>query len=294
MNLEFQPVSLDLLETYERYLAECPVKASDYTFANLWGWADVHGLEVAFDNGLAWIRRTVPEIRLRAPVGAWKGRDWNEDLAVFAPGTTFERVPEDLVGMWTKAGVAARIEESEGQWDYLYDTTELIELSGRKFHKKKNHLNQFFRKYEFTYVPIVPETAELALGLQADWCLWRDCEDEATLAAENRCIHRVLTNWDSLPGLVGGVLRVEGQIAAYTVGEPLDETTFLVHFEKGCPGFRGIYQAVNQQFLKHEAADYPLVNREQDLGDEGLRKAKMSYHPVDFLKKSIVVLGRES
>jgi hypothetical protein len=107
--------------------------------------------------------------------------------------------------------------------------------------------------------------------------------------AENRAITRVLQNWDRLGGgLFGGVLRVEGEVAAYTVAEALADDMLVIHFEKGRPEFKGVYQAVNQMFLAARGEGFAYVNREQDLGDEGLHKAKMSYNPVKFLKKYTV------
>ncbi len=124
--------------------------------------------------------------------------------------------------------------------------------------------------------------------MQMEWCQWREAECDATLKAENRAIARVVKDWDRLPNLLGGAVRVEGRMIAYTVAEPLDESMLVIHFEKGHTGFKGVYQAVNQMFLKEQGGRYAFVNREQDLGDEGLRKAKVSYNPVSFLKKCAV------
>ena len=125
--------------------------------------------------------------------------------------------------------------------------------------------------------------------MQEDWCTWRDCEAEKTLAAENRAVSRVLDEWNALQNLSGGVLRVEKQIVAFTVAERLSSSSLVVHFEKGLGSYKGVYQAINQMFLEAHA-DFSIVNREQDLGDEGLRKAKHSYHPVDYVKKYQITL----
>ena len=127
--------------------------------------------------------------------------------------------------------------------------------------------------------------------MQENWCTWRDCESLDTLAAENRSIQRVLTGWETLTGLSGGTLIVEDQMVAYTVAEQVSEDTILIHFEKANQDFKGAYQAINQQFLLNTGDKYHFVNREQDLGDQGLRKAKLSYHPADFLKKYHAVIS---
>ena len=98
-------------------------------------------------------------------------------------------------------------------------------------------------------------------------------------------VSRIFKSWDQLSGALGGAILVDGVMAAYTVAEALTDETVVIHFEKGDTQYKGVYQAINQMFLAHLDKGFRLVNREQDLDDEGLRKAKLSYHPVDFLKK---------
>ena len=126
---------------------------------------------------------------------------------------------------------------------------------------------------------------DAAMAMQDDWCSWRDCESSTILSAENRSVHKVLKHWDDLQGLTGGVIQVDDLIVAYTIAERLSPDTIVIHYEKGCPDYKGVYQAINQMFLAHLNGQYQWVNREQDLGEEGLRKAKLSYNPVEFLKK---------
>jgi hypothetical protein len=150
-------------------------------------------------------------------------------------------------------------------------------------------LNQFKKNYDYRYIPFETEAIEHAMAMQADWCTWRDCESSDILSAENRAIFRVLQQWEQLHQPLGGAIMVAESIVAYTVAEALTADTLLIHFEKGDTEYKGAYQAVNQMFLAHEARNVSYVNREQDLNDEGLRKAKLSYHPVDFLRKYRVV-----
>jgi hypothetical protein len=99
-----------------------------------------------------------------------------------------------------------------------------------------------------------------------------------------------LDHWEQLQGVTGGALRVEDRLAAYTIAEDLPDGTLVIHFEKGDPEYKGSYQAINQMFLEQDPSPSTLVNREQDLGSEGLRKAKLSYHPVDYVRKYQVSL----
>ena len=183
-------------------------------------------------------------------------------------------------------GNSILIEENRDHWDYVYSVEELIALKGKKFHKKKNLLNQFKKGYDYQYEPMGPECVEEVLEMQDEWFKWYEENNPSeALKAENHAITRVLHNIDQIEGLTGATLRVEGKVIAYTVAEPLCEDSLVIHFEKGDIRFKGVYQAVNQMFLENDGAEYTNVNREQDLGDPGLRKAKLSYNPSFFLKK---------
>jgi hypothetical protein len=287
MPLKFEKIRLADHERYQELFVNCPQHASDYSFVNLWSWADEYQLQWAWQNKLVWIRQTNPEPAYWAPIGDWHQIDWDEifkaDILEDAP---FIRVPDSLLGLWEeKLGHRLDVREARDQWDYIYSLEELATLKGNRFHKKKNLVNQFKKNNAYEYLAFDPSVIEGALALQTDWCTWRDCEASETLASENRAILKVLENWDKLPGLIGGAISVGEDLPAYTIAESLSEDTLVIHFEKGCPGYKGIYQAINQIFLANNSEGYQFVNREQDLGNEGLRKAKLSYHPVDFLKK---------
>ena len=293
MQNPFTPIDLSRRKDYRLRLAKCAEVASDYSFLNLWAWAEEYGLTWAWDEQLVWIKQARPRAAYWAPVGDWGAVDWSRRLDTAIEGAAeFIRVPEALAAKWKK-GTDGRlsINEQRGQWDYLYRTSDLIELSGNRLHKKKNLLNQFVKKYDFDYRSFGSRQIEHAMAMQEDWCTWRDCESSEVLAAENRAILRVLSRWDELGPILGGALFVDGIIVAYTLAEPLSEDTLLIHFEKGCPDYKGVYQAINQMFLSHAGRPYRWVNREQDLDNEGLRKAKLSYQPSGFLKKHKVLLS---
>ena len=287
MKLSFAPILIDQQDDYRRHLAQCRQIASDYSFTNLFGWGPEYGLEWAWNDGLVWIRQSHPFPALWAPVGDWEAADWSSIMpAMTSVADRVIRLPEALQQIWKDtASDSGRFQESRGQWDYLYRIEALAELKGNRFHKKKNLVNQFRKNYSFDYLPFGPEMVRQALTMQEDWCAWRDCENHDTLAAENKAIARVLEKWRDLEGLTGGALRVDDQLVAYTIAEKMPDQTVVIHFEKGNPAFKGSYQAINQLFLENLAPGADLVNREQDLDDEGLRKAKLSYHPVDYIKK---------
>jgi len=274
------------LEHFDR----CSQKASDYSVVNLWGWAEEYGLCWAWSDKLVWIKQTVPEEFFWAPIGSWEEIAWNSCFDEYFNGRTkFARIPDILLQIWKDyLGNKITSEEARGHWDYLYSVPELTELKGKRFHKKKNLLNQFRKKYDFQYIPFGTDLIDRAMKMQEDWCTWRDCESLEALAAENRVISRILNSWKKLNGLTGGAIIVDQDMAAYTIAESLQEDTIVIHFEKGRQDYKGVYQAINQMFLEHSGNKFNIVNREQDLGDEGLRNAKLSYHPVGFLKKFLV------
>lgn len=287
MTLHFAPVSLERQDEYHQALAGCPqLLTSDFSFANVFGWAEHYGLEWAFHKGLCFIRQANPSPIYWAPIGPWENYDWAGCCAL-SETARFTRVPEALARLWSiTLGNKVLIEENRDHWDYIYSIEELVALKGKKFHKKKNLLNQFKRNYEYEYETMAPECVEEVLEMQDEWYKWYEENNPSeALKAENRAITRVLHNIDQIQGLMGATLRVDGKVIAYTVAEPLCGDSIVIHFEKGNIKYKGVYQAINQMFLENDAAQFINVNREQDLGDEGLRKAKMSYNPSFFLKK---------
>ncbi|MBW1893007.1 MAG: DUF2156 domain-containing protein, partial [Deltaproteobacteria bacterium] len=286
MNLNFQKISLDRQVEYNSYLSRCSQKASDYSFVNLWGWAEEHGLHWAWTENFVWIMQTKPAVCNWPPVGAWEKVDWkllfNKHVTVPAH---FVRIPSELCRTWKDQEVKMTIEESRGDWDYICNRHELAELKGNRFHKKKNLVNRFKNKHDYRYAHFTDEMVDQALGMQQDWCEWRDCESVDSLSAENRVIPRVLRSWNKLQRMTGGAITVNNNLVAYTIAEYIDDETILIHFEKGNTDYRGVYQAINQMFLEQIKEEFKQVNRMQDLDDEGLRKAKLSYRPIGFLKK---------
>lgn len=180
-----------------------------------------------------------------------------------------------------------RVTEQVDLKDYLYDGEKMRTLSGKKLHKKKNHLNYFKNTYEGRY-----EYRRLCCSDKQDvWKFlerWREAKGEETeehLDYEVQGIHDILKDCSSFQVRMGGVY-IDNKLEAFSIGTyNAYEDMAVIHIEKANPEIRGLYQFINQQFLVNEFPDVHLVNREDDLGIEGLRKAKMSYYPVDFARK---------
>lgn len=284
--LDFEQINFDRQDRYLELLSSGSISASDYSFMNLWAWAEEHGLQWAWAGDIVWIRQTRPAKVYWAPVGPWEKISWRQafhSLGETAP--SFTRVPQDLAALWEQQLPGqVEIQEARGHWDYLYSFKELVDLSGNRYHRKKNLLNQFRKKYTYEYAELSGPLIEQTRDMQERWCEWRDCESSETLSAENRAIERVLGAWTRLCNSVGGVLIVDGKEAAFSIAERSSPDTIIIHFEKGFTQYAGIYQAMNQMFLASQEG-VAFVNREQDLDEENLRQAKLSYNPVDFIRK---------
>jgi len=165
----------------------------------------------------------------------------------------------------------------------------LIELKGRKYHRKRNHIKQFQEKYSFQYIPLAPEWIPQCLQLQTEWCDLRDCEASPGLLNESLAIKEAFTHFEEL-GVKGGAILINGKVEAFTLGDPLNPETIVIHIEKANPAYEGLYPTINQAFLEHQGSGYTYVNREQDLGEEGLRKAKESYFPHHLVNKYTITL----
>lgn len=171
--------------------------------------------------------------------------------------------------------------------DYVYETEKLISLSGKKLHAKRNHYNYFKKTYQFEYSRL---TAEDMPECKRLFDLWTE-EKQDENGAENAraATYAVIENFTEL-GVTGGGIRIGGELVAASFAEPVTEETVLVHLEFGDNALRGAFSAINQQFCEHEWSSYRYVNREEDMGLDGLRKAKLAYRPAYLLDKYAAVL----
>lgn len=182
------------------------------------------------------------------------------------------------------------ITANRDSFDYIYLAEDLLTLKGKKLQSKRNHLNSFLREYPHSTVePITEKNVDACKILNEQWCAAMNCGKTIGLQQETCAVRRTLNDFTALQ--VDGLLaRIDGQPVAYTVGELLNSNTFLVHIEKALSPYKGLYQFINQAFVKYILQKYPQVvyiNREDDNGDQGLRLAKLSYQPVYLLEKFV-------
>ena len=178
-------------------------------------------------------------------------------------------------------------EETPDDFDYLYRTEDLATLPGKAYHSKKNHISAFTRAHAWTYEPLSAENAADMASLSQTWCEEKGgCVN--SLSNEQCAIQRVLRDPERF-SLSGGLVRVEGEPVAFTLGSPINDRVFDVHVEKALSAFSGAYAVINREFAKTLTA-YEYLNRENDMGIPGLRRAKESYRPAILLKKYFVTI----
>lgn len=162
--------------------------------------------------------------------------------------------------------------------DYIYNVSDLSELPGKKYHQKRNHIAFFEKTYNWTYEKIDESNVWECLEMND---IWNEKNSDKILTGTDKeeiAIKRAFENYEQL-GFVGGLLRVDSKVCAYTFGEEINDKTFCTHVEKAFYDMRGAYPMINREFARRELSSYEFVNREEDMGLEGLRKAKLSYHP---------------
>ena len=295
---QFKPFQLEDMDFIRGVLRKYQPQTSEWSFTNLFIWQSHYQFQ--------WTRFQDWLIVL--------GRENNDDtyaLQPVGPPARGEVTRMLLEWLWEEKGEAsARIERADQRlvselgdakaflieplrdhFDYIYRSEDLIKLSGRKYHAKRNHINKFRRQYPFKYVPFMNEHLEPCLALADSWCEWRRCEEDLNLLGEWDAVREALKHFEALE-IVGGVILVEDQVKAFALGELLNDQMATVHIEKADPEIQGLYAVINQQFCENCWQDIPYVNREQDLGEPGLRKAKLSYYPDHFMEKFQIRLAQ--
>lgn len=293
----FKSVELEDQEVLLPYYKELNSRSCDDCFSNLYLWKHMEPMEYQINDGVCILKSKTPKFFFRFPMG--KEEKLAEALEAMAALSEAEGVPFDIryvtkeqFDIIEKAAPGRyHFEPDRDHWDYVYETEKLISLSGRKYHGKKNHINKFLREYsDWSFEPITDSNVEECFQMGLKWRVENDCDQLFEKRIEMCVALNSLRLLKELH-LTGGLLRVDGKVAAYTIGEKVNEDTFVVHIEKAMTEVEGAYTVINQQFAEHVMADIPYVNREDDTGDEGLREAKESYHPVMMVEKGEVTLA---
>jgi hypothetical protein len=283
----FRPLLKEHKSLFDAVFKECPPQISEFTFTNLFAWRNIYRLSFGQLDGFYIIRSDASSgARFFPPLGRGDEKKAVETLIFDFQGTCI-RVPEALAkACAANEGLVCSFDPDNS--DYLYSCQDLINLKGRKYDGKRNLIKRFKSAFRYEYEVLNQEAVQECLAFQEQWCEIKECDKIVSLGNEHQAIVEILENFSDFTSLIGAIVRVQGRISALAIAEPLNPSTLVMHVLKANPNFPGLYQTLTQEFLAHQAASFSFVNFEQDLGVQGLRKAKQSYHPLGFIKKYIV------
>jgi hypothetical protein len=280
--LQFRKVELSDKEKANRFLKMKNYFLCAYCFTDIYIWSTAYGTSLAFDDDFMYVKTLGAEGSFfTAPLGNGDYAKAIENLAEVAheegnplriycvPPEIKEKLEELFPGRFT-------FSEGRDQADYIYSAESLMYLKGKKLHGKRNHINKFLSEYEgrWSYEELTSDKIHEFFNFQLDWC----SDNPTEFLGETCAVSTALKNMDEL-GIKGGLLRLDGKLIGVTLGSESFDDTFIVHIEKADADVPGAYQMINQQFAQHNYEKYRYIDREEDLGLEGLRKAKLSYYP---------------
>lgn len=291
--LTFQSIELKDKDIINSYLRKQDYRASDLCFTNLYCWGRKFDTQFAITPDWLFIRFKDNNGRnsYLKPVGTG---NLKEAVDLIQENHSSFSSPFQMRGL-TKEMIKEIEDAMPGRFDYqlnrsvsdyIYTTEKLIHLKGKKLQSKRNHINRFKRENDWKYHSLTGNRAlvEECKNMLDKWMEMNKEEKDPSLVYDDRATTLMLDNFEYF-NLKGGLICVDNQIAAFTIGEPLTEDTFVVHVEKAFTFIHGAYTIINQQFIENEASDFFYVNREEDMGMENLRRAKQSYHPDILLEK---------
>lgn len=290
--LDFKSISIDDKKIYDSYRKLDPTNGSEGVFATMFIWNEYYHLETAYDEDFFYIRFNIKgkPASYFFPVGKGNLKNAINKLKEYSLSKN-EKLRFILVSEENKNKLICLYDDEftfttdRNCADYVYLTEKMINLSGKKLHSKKNHLNYFLQNYRFEYKPV--DTKEL-LELCAEKAYKLVSQKEKNKNSyELGAMQKYFENYFSL-SQKGAALLIDNEIIAMTFGEKLNDNMALIQIELAEESYRGAYQAINKMFCEYEWFNLKYVNREEDMGIEGLRKAKLSYKPEMLIEKYII------
>jgi hypothetical protein len=293
--LDFKPVTIDDKALIESFFDKSSFRNCDFSFSNIFSWKHLYNTTYAIEDGFLYVRFQAKEglPGYLFPLGAGDIRKAIERIEKDARKRVLPlylyAITQEMFDLIEKAMPGQFSYEKERDWyEYIYSSKDLISLVGKKYQSKRNHINKFKRTYQWEYLPITREIIPDCLKLYERWCAENGgCNSEQSLIEERIATQKAFNYYERL-GLIGGALRINGEILAYSYGQPVSKDTFGVHAEKCLSDIDGGFTMMNRLFAEHNCANHLYINREEDLGLDSLRQAKMSYHPVILLEKGSV------
>lgn len=293
MEIDLKRPELEDRDLINGYLKYSDSRSCEFTFANSYLWSRHYDTGFAVVEDMLVFGYTRGTVSFTWPVGPKDEKRTLDALMAYCrekgvpfqlhniTRENFERLDGFYPGEFF-------IEYNRDYADYVYEAEKLKTLSGKKYHSKKNHVNKFKATYpDWSYEPITKDNVEECFQMALRWRELNGCEADEEKHAEICVALNFLRLFDELE-MRGGALRVNGSIVAFTIGEPVGRDTLVVHIEKAFADVQGAYTMINQQFAEHEGTGFLYINREEDMGEEGLRQAKMSYKPVFLIEKGVV------
>lgn len=296
--LEFIPFSLEHKPIIEQYIKPHGFSCSEFTFTNMIIWGQDGKIQWAQKDDVLYVRlqfgaQAAPF--MFPPIPKSFDQDYRQalDAAIayfFKTGAQprFRSVSGDFVARFEACMPQFSLVPDRNTFDYMYNAKDLITLSGRKLHAKRNHIHQFTSQYTFEYRPLTSHMQEECLALYMSWLGEKDIYQPGILG-EMKAIQFLLPNMEKL-GVLGGSIYINGKMAAFSLGEQINHNTAVIHIEKADASYIGLYALINQQFAQHTWSKMEFINREEDMGIPGMRKAKLSYRPVRLIEKFDAVL----
>mgnify|MGYP002514893167 FL=1 len=288
--LTFHSISLEDKEWMTQKLREDNYSSCEYAFANNFMWSEVFEVEVgqAYDCGIIRYRKG-GEFSYSFPFGNGDKKRAVELLRGICAAHEYklhmypiEEKARKMLIEWFPGEF--ELDTDRDSFDYVYAVEKLALLKGKKLHGKRNHIARFKDEDDWSYESLTRDCIDECRKMAKLWIGQREDKWNEEMEQEMRVLEKAFVHFDELD-LFGGVLRKKGEIVAFTIGERLNADTMVVHFEKAYPELQGAYPMINQQFVLDRGKEFTFVNREEDTGDLGLRKAKMSYYPDMLIKK---------
>lgn len=282
----FLQPDISMKETLKRIFEVSQPESCEYSVGNILGWCSHYGAEIAVIDGCVVSRSSKTGF-----FGFPKGSDVSEALMTIKRSfnePNFYGLTEKEVGILNRiCPDEYAFNPSRDFFDYVYRVEDLAELKGKKYHAKRNHIAYFEKSFDWSYEEINESNIDECVAMYNKWFALNADRDREGLEVEGEVLDYCFRHYFDL-GFLGALIRIGGEVVAFTCGEKLNDTTFDTHFEKAFSDVRGAYPIINREFAKNSLSGYEFVNREDDTGSEGLRKAKLSYHPI-LLKKFTAV-----
>lgn len=301
-------ISIDNREILDKYLNGYEYKTSGLSFSAQYMWRDINKFswdmigEYMCISGISHLElEDGIELPFMFPPLTATG-EYDKDAlreTIYNAKAHFEKkgqpfslrlVPFHIMEIIKEAVPEMQFLDDRPNYDYIYLTQELIDLKGKSFHSKKNHLNYFKKTYEYEYVELTSDMADEAMSFISDFNRRKEvpAHEMEMLKMEERAMEDVFVNLEKV-GYSAGAILIDGKIEAIAIGGKLGKKTITEHVEKANIEYRGLYQAINNEFCRNVASEAKYINREEDMGIPNLRKAKLSYKPVKLLEKYIGV-----